>query len=147
MEGPAPKRKIGGQLGVYAPDLGAVGGKYALRLEFATIDVGTYSNVSLPVAYGENGVSLGHPAGPNAQVYFGRFDLAATPKLKLAVEGTVRRRKDNSQPAPKSDRFGLYATYAVQRNAFVGARFEHSRNENGAVTTGDRAEINVGVGF
>jgi hypothetical protein len=147
LEGPAPPRKLGGQIGVYAPDLGALGGKYGLRLEFATIDAGTYSNASLPVAYNENGVSLGHPAGPNAQVYFGRFDVTASPKLKLAVEGAVRRRKDNSLPAPKSDRIGLYASYSLNRNSFVGARFEHSRQQNGAVTSGDRAEINAGFGF
>ncbi|MES2460365.1 MAG: hypothetical protein V4671_07265 [Armatimonadota bacterium] len=147
LEGPAPPQKLGAQLGVYAPDLGSLGGKYGLRLEFTTIDVGTYANASPPVAYNENGVSIGHPAGPNAQVYFGRFDVAASPKLKLAIEGTIRRRKDTGSPAPKSDRLGLYASYAVRRNAFVGARFEHSRQQNGAVTSGDRAEINAGFGF
>jgi hypothetical protein len=147
LEGPAPPQKLGAQLGVYAPDLGALQGKYGLRLEFATIDAGTYSNASVPVIYGENGVPLGHPAGPNAQVYFGRLDIAASPKLKLAVEAAARRRKDTASPAPKSDRFGLYASYALRRNAFIGARFEHSRQQNGAVTTGDRAEINAAIGF
>jgi hypothetical protein len=147
LPGPGPKRKTGIQLGAYAPDLGGVGGKYGLRLEFATIDAETYTNTSLPVAYDQNGISLGHPAGPNANVYFGRFDIAASPKLKLAVEGTVRRRKSDSDPAPKSDRLGLYASYALHKNTFVGARFEHSRKQFGAVTTGDRAEINAGIGF
>ncbi|MBC8102002.1 MAG: hypothetical protein H7Z41_05380 [Cytophagales bacterium] len=144
---PTP-RKIGGQVGVYAPDLGGLGGKVALRLEFATIDAGTYANASLPVAYDQNGVSLGHPSGPNAEVYFGRLDVAATSKLKLALEGTLRRRKDRSEPAPKTDRLGLYATYALRRGAFVGARFEHLQTENGAVTaSSDRAELNLGIGF
>ena len=116
-----------------------------------TMDVGTYTNASLPVAYGENGDALGHPAGTNAQVYFGRFDVAATSKVKIAIEGTIRRQKDESTPAPKSDRVGLYASYALRRDAFIGARFEHVRTQNDAVTTtigtGNRAEINAGIGF
>lgn len=151
LPGPAPKQKIGSQFGVYVPDLGAQRGKYGLRLEFATIDVGTYTNASLPVAYGENGAALGHPAGTNAQVYFGRFDVAATSKVKIAIEGTIRRQKDESTPAPKSDRVGLYASYALRRDAFIGARFEHVRTQNDAIIntigTGNRAEINAGIGF
>ena len=149
LPGPAPKRKLGGQVGVYAPDLGALGGKYGLRLEFATIDTGTYTNISPPVAYNENGVALGHPAGPNAQVYFGRFDVAASPKVKLAIEGTIRRQKDESTLAPKSDRVGLYASYALRRDAFLGARFEHVRTQNDATanSNGNRVELNAGIGF
>ncbi len=55
-------RKLGVQVGVYAPDLGGVG-RYAARLEFASIDATTYSNVSRPINWEHDGLPSASPAG------------------------------------------------------------------------------------
>jgi len=147
MGGPTP-RKLGEQIGIYAADLFHARSRFAARLEYATIDTGTYANVSAPVAYTDEGVSLGHPAGPNANVLFGRFEFAATPRLHLALEGARRRPKEVASPAAAdTDRASGFATYTLRRDAFVGARLEHIRTRGGADSHTTRASVSIGAGF
>lgn len=147
-EGNDVPRKIGWQVGVFAPDLGG-NGKYAGRLEYATIDATTYTNFSPPITWTRDSLPLGHPAGPNAKVLFGRLDAALTPKVNVAVEAAQRRRNSSSGPEANADRLGVYATYAVDNNAFVGARVEHRRisPQGAARDSRTRFEVNAGIGF
>jgi len=143
------RRKLGGQLGAYLPNLGS-GGRYALRLEFTTLDRGVYSSVSGPIAWSQNGLPLGYPLGGDANVAFGRLDAALSAKTKIALEGTVRRRKDSADAAsPKYDRLAFFGTYNLQRNAFIGARVEHTRLQFPGASSDNRTrfELNVGAGF
>lgn len=153
-------RKIGFQLGAYAPALDRAG-RYAARLEYTTIDTGTYLNASPPVYWDNNGKPLGYASQTNADVFFGRVDAAFSPRFKAAAEGYVRRAKDETggdpgrlgavSPAFDADRFSLFATYTLRRDAFVGLRLDRTSvtpsAPGSARQTDTRAELNFGVGF
>lgn len=143
-------RKIGQQYGVYFPNLGG-GGKYGLRLEYANSDPTTYTNVSGPIAWTDDRLPLAHPAGPNAHSFFTRFDAEVNDRIKVAAEGEVRRRgsDDRGASAPDSDRFGLYATYLLQRNTFIGLRYDYRKVSpvNSSSETRNRIELNAGFGL
>ncbi len=141
-------RKIGLQGGVYLPDLDGRG-RYGLRLEAATVDRGTYANASAPVAWSQNNFPLGYPTGPNANVFFGRFDAVLSERVKAAAEGFVRRRKDDSVPSPEQDRLSLFATYDLRRDVFLGFRFDYVRTTFPGVgeDKNARAEFSLGAGF
>lgn len=143
--------KTGYQLGVYAPDLGGLGGRFAARLEFSSIAATTYTNVSGPIAWSRDGLPLGFPGGANARVVFARLDARLTDTISAAVDGSVQRRTSGSQPGADMDALGLYATYALRPNSFVGLRLDHRRietfGETGQTRTRTRFEVNAGVGF
>jgi hypothetical protein len=151
-------RKIGLQLGAYAPALDR-GGHYGLRVEYATIDAGTYLNASPPVYHTNNNLPLGHGAGANANVFFGRLDATVSPRVKAAAEAYVRRSKDEtggdpaklgaSSPVFDLDRYSLFATYSLRRDAFVGLRLDHTRLSvpGQPKDTNTRAELSLGCGF
>lgn len=141
-------RKIGFQVGVHAPDLGGLG-RYGLRLEYASIDAGTYTSLSPPVAWNQQGLPLGHPAGPDARVFFARVDARLSPRVDLALEGRVRRRARGSEGSSANrDALGVYATYALRANAFVGTRLDYERAPRALPEqTRTRFELNAAVGF
>lgn len=147
-KGDETPRKIGAQVGVHIPDLGGQG-RYAARLEYATIDLNTYTNISPPIAWAQDGLPLGHPTGPNARVFFGRLDATLTEKVTMAVEGAARRRASNDGPEANAERIGLYASYAASPSAFFGARLEYRRITPPGATSDKsaRAELNAGIGF
>lgn len=141
-------RKIGVQGGVNLPDVDGTG-RYGVRLEAASIDKGTFGSISPPVAWSQINFPLGYPTGPNANLFFGRFDAALSERVKGAVEGMVRRRKDDAEPGVEQDRFSLFATYDLRRDLFVGFRLDYVRTavSGQPETTDTRAEVNLGAGF
>jgi hypothetical protein len=151
VSGSDTPRKLGQQYGVHVPDLGGVG-RYGLWVELAIIDPGTYTNISPPVAWSEGGIPLGYPTGPNANVLFGRFDALVTDRIRAAIEGQTRRRRSTADDStePNIDRIGLYGTYTLRRDAFVGARYEWQKTTALAAAPArklSRLEINAGFGF
>lgn len=151
-------RKVGLQFGVYAPALDREG-RYGARLEYTSIDTGTYLNASPPVYWSRDGRALGYAPGTNANVVFGRFDAAVSPRFKAAAEAYVRRARDETggdpnrlgavSPVFDADRFSLFATYSLRRDAFVGLRVDRTSvtPRAGSRDTNTRAELSLGVGF
>lgn len=143
-------RRIGWQIGAYTPDLFGMK-RFGARLEYSTIDQTTYTDVSRPINWSQDGIPLGYSAGPNARVLFGRFDARISDKLKVALEGQTRRRNVTSAAStePNIDRLGFFATYDVRQNLFVGARLDRARiaPADGNSTTQTRIEGNIGYGF
>jgi hypothetical protein len=143
-------RKIGQQYGVYFPNLGGAG-KYGLRLEYANTDPTTYTNVSRPIMWTNDGLPLAHPGGPNIHSFFGRVDAVVTDRVKVAAEAEIRQRgaNDRGAPTPDSDRVGLYATYLLRQNAFIGLRYDYRKVAplSGSVQTRNRIELNAGFGL
>jgi hypothetical protein len=143
-------RKIGQQYGVYFPDLGGAS-RYGLRLEYTNTDPTTYTNISGPIAWTNDALPLAHPAGPNAHSFFVRFDARVNDRVNLAAEGEARRRgSDIRGPAtPDADRFGLFGTYLLRRDAFIGFRYDYRRvSPPGSPSdTRSRFEVNAGFGF
>jgi|GEM_PF-3248345 hypothetical protein len=146
---PTP-RKIGQQYGVYLPNLGGVN-RYGMRLEYTNTDVETYRTIAEPGDWYWNGTPLGHPAGTNADVFLGRLDAQITAQLKLAVEGTVRRRHKTNPEAEgrNAHRYALFATYAPTANTFAGLRIEQQTVTLPGASTNRRTrfELNAGIGF
>jgi hypothetical protein len=141
-------QKLGEQYGVYLPRIGGAS-HYGARIEYTTINPGTYTNDSAPVAWTQNGASLAYPTGPNSRVLFGRLDAALTDRTRLSLEGATRR--EYGAPFPgyavaRDDRLGAYASYSLSRNAFLGARLDHVHDEI-AHTHVTRLEANATVGF
>jgi hypothetical protein len=143
-------QRMGYQVGAYAPDLFGLK-RYGLRLEYANIDTTTYTNISPPVAWTQDGLPLGHAAGPNASVFFARFDARFSDKVKVALESQTRRRRvtEATSTEPNADRLGIYATYSLKRDLYLGARVERNHVEpvGGPSTTKTRIEGNIGFGF
>jgi hypothetical protein len=145
-------RKVGQQYGVFLPDVGGIG-KYALRLEYATSDKETYTNISAPIVWSQNNVPIGFPGGPNARLLFARADARISQRARLAAEAETRRRgvtlPDTLANEPDVNRVGLYGSYDLRKNAFLGARYE---NEKITPQVGDplkisRVELDFGIGF
>ena len=121
-------------------------------MEYTSVDPLTYTNDSVPVAWTNNGASLGYPTGPNARVLFGRVDARVSSKVRVAVEAETRRDRGPVLPgfvSARLQRTGAYATYALSRNAFTGMRFEHAGASAKAPGRGasNRLEANAGIGF
>jgi hypothetical protein len=139
--------KTGTQLGVYLPRLDRAG-RTSLRLEYTSLDAPTYTDVSRPIQWtAADTLPLGHPAGPDTRTLFARLDYAVSDRLRLAVEGMDSRRRSGGGGAfPGFTRYAsryvdLFASYAVRRDAFVGARYQNRQG------TSNRFEVNVGAGF
>ena len=145
-------QKLGAQFGIAAPHLGGEKGKFGARVEYTTIDPGTYTNESPPATWTINGAPLGYTAGPNARVLFARVDATVSSKIKIALDGETRRPK--GQPLPgyaeiRSERAGLYGSYAFTSFAFAGLRVEHGRFDdfNLADPNHQRTRVEANVGF
>ncbi|GAB4453505.1 MAG: hypothetical protein OHK0029_06460 [Armatimonadaceae bacterium] len=149
LDGRTP-RKIGQQYGVYLPDLGGIG-RYGLRLEYSTTDVATYRTVAEPSDWYWDGTPLGFPAGSNADVFFGRLDVAFDTRWKVAVEGVTRRRHKTNpgDEGRNADRVSLFASYAPVPHAFAGLRVEHQSFSLPGSPAERRTclELNAGIGF
>jgi hypothetical protein len=147
---PTPQ-KLGEQIGITDPDL-LPGGRLGARIEYASIDPGTYTNTSTPLVWQDQGVPLGYPSGPDTDEIFGRLDVKITDRIRLAAEAAHVGRRGTPFPAlpppgPTDNRAGLYATYALRRNLFLGARYEHDSAGVLGEPDHDRVEVNVGAGF
>ena len=145
--GTIPPRKTGWQVGVYAPRLDA-GGRYGLRLEYARLDSRTYTDISRPIQWANDGIPLGYAAGSGVRAVSGRLDAALSDRFRVAIEGENRKYgKGPSLPAGYPfafrDRVSGFANYALRRDWFVGGRVEARRYD----TTETRVEANVGYGF
>jgi hypothetical protein len=147
----ATPRKIGALLGVYAPDLGGGNGRYRARAEIASIDPGTFTNVSPPVAWVRDGRPLGFPTGPNSRLGFVRLDARVSPRLDLALDAFVRRRARGGagDGGADAESVGIYGAYALRDDAFVGARLDYGRvtPPGGPADRRTRFEINAAFGF
>lgn len=144
-------RKVGQQYGVYAPNLDGAN-RVGARLEVTSLDPLTYTNISAPITWSNDGLPLGHPAGPNALSVFGRVDARFNPRVRVALEGTARRRRTSNPAAPQpttGERAGLYATYNLAPNTFTGFRIEHERVTpfGGSRRNNTRVELNFGAGL
>lgn len=141
-------RKLGGQVGVYVPDLGGVG-RYAGRLEFSFVDPTTYVTVSRPVNWQRDEVPIGLPSGPNARVWFGRIDARLSSRVDAALDATLRRQASRNQTGLEGNALGVYATYALRSDAFAGLRLDYNRDKNGGepARSRTRLELNAGIGF
>ncbi|MDX1934086.1 MAG: capsule assembly Wzi family protein [Capsulimonadales bacterium] len=143
-------RKLGQQYGVFLPDLGGVG-RYALRLEYVTTDRETYSNYSPPAAWDRDNLGIGHPFGPNARVLFGRAEAKIGEKARVSAEFRTRRRGATlaGRNEPNLTGFGLYGSYDLRSNLFLGGRYENERlsPQSGTTTTQSRFEANLTAAF
>ena len=141
-------QKLGEQLGIYVPHIGKRS-KLGARLEYTSIDPGTYTNVSAPVTWTQNGVPLGDTTGPNAHVFFARMDAHVSTRLQVSLDGTFRRDAGDLQPgqtAIHDNDFGLYASYSLRRDVFTGIRFGRQR-DYATGTDPTRFEANAAFGF
>jgi hypothetical protein len=143
-------RKIGQQYGVYFPNLGGAG-RYGLRLEYTNTDPTTYTNVSEPIAWTNNGLPLATPIGPNTKGFFARLDAGVSERVHLSAEGELRRRSSDERGpvTPNVDRVSLFGTYTLRRDTFIGVRYDYRKTKtpNAPPDTRNRFEVNAGFGF
>jgi hypothetical protein len=143
-------RKLGQQYGIYLPNLDGAH-RYTLRLEYSTSDRETYTNVVAPLIWARGNVPLGYPGGPNARLLFSRLEARVSEKVKVAVEAETRQRgvtlPDTNEP--DVNRFGLYASYDLRRDVFLGGRYEYQKTmpQIGNTNEQSRFELNIAVGI
>ena len=147
-------QRLGEQIGVAIPRIGGDRGRYGARVEYTSIDPGTYTNFEPSVAWTANGAPLGYPSGPNARVLFGRLDATLSDRVKIALDGETRSSKGTPYPGyslVRTNRAGIYATYAFKPNAFAGLRIDHGLlddiDHSGGTSQRTRVEANVGFGL
>ncbi len=82
------------------------------------------------------------------RVWFGRFEARLSPGSMPPLTDSCAGPTTTSLGAD-ADALGLYATYALRNDAFVGARVDYGREEVAGepARTRTRFEVNAGIGF
>ena len=107
--------------------------------EFARTDPRTYTKPDAgrePLSWFVNDLPIGHPIGSNGQEFFGRLGQRLTPRVDLALTGTVRRRIDSSFPSPNDTLLTAVIAYKVAPAQSVSVRYADFREDpyNGTLT-------------
>lgn len=116
-------RKIGYMLGVnqtYAPTGTSV------VAEYLRTDPETYTKTDIreaPLSLFVDDLPIGSPIGPNGQELYGRLGQKLSNRLDLAVAGAVRRRVNDSFPAPDDTLVSASLAYHVTSSQSVAVRY------------------------